>query len=135
MTKAQKAETMSAAQLAEWDAEIEADFQRTVAANKPSRQKRALQHIGCPREFLIDVCRLTHGRAALLVALAIYRQTAVRRRQTVTLNGLELAEYSVAPRRKREALRDLANAGIVELRRGGSGKATEVTLLWRSASS
>jgi hypothetical protein len=60
----------AARDLAEWDAEIEADFRRAVAASKAAgRSKRRHRLIGCPVGFLTDICRLTEGRAAVIVAL------------------------------------------------------------------
>jgi hypothetical protein len=125
---------MTQAELDAWDAEIEANYQKAVAATtRPGKRKRA-QYIGCPWEFLVDVCRLTRGRTALVIALYAYRQTRVRRSQTVTLPGAELVELGVDPRRKREALHSLARAGVIRLRRAEPGRATEVTLLWRPTS-
>ena len=52
-------------QLAVWDAEIEADFHRAVAATKAvGRKKRGQRLVAFPMTFLIDVCRLTEGRTA-----------------------------------------------------------------------
>jgi hypothetical protein len=127
--------TMTPAELAEWDAEIEADVEKAEAATKQSgRRKRARRHIGCPWEFYADVCRLTRGRTALTVALYVYRQTQVRRHRTVTLSGVELVELGVHLGRKWTTLRNLEDVGIVRLRRAGPGQRMEVTLLWRSTS-
>ena len=127
--------TMTQAELDEHDAGMEAEYAEAVAATKrPGKQKRARQYIGCPWEFLVDICRLPHKRTTLVIALLVYRQTKVRRSQTVTLSGPDLVELGVDPRRKREALRSLEAAGIVRLRRLGRGQKTEVTLLWRPAS-
>jgi hypothetical protein len=126
--------TMTQAELDAWDAETEADYQKTVSATtRPGKRKRA-RYIGCPWEFFVDVRRRTHGSTALTVALYVYRQTRVHRSQTITLSGAELAELGVDRSRKREALMSLEAAGIVRLSRAGSGQSTEVTLLWRPAS-
>jgi hypothetical protein len=64
--------------LAEWDAEIEAEFQRVIAADKAAgRKKRGQRMVGASLAFLADVCRLTEGRATLVVAELIYRRTCV----------------------------------------------------------
>jgi hypothetical protein len=127
--------TMTQAELAEWDAEWEADYAKAVAATKrPGKRKHAQRYIGAPWEFFARICRLPHKSTTMIVALLVYRQTKVRRSQTVTLSGPELAELGVDPRRKREALRSLEAAGIMRLRRQGPGQTTEVTLLWRPAS-
>ena len=55
--------------LNEWDAEIEAEYQRFKESwNASGRRKRAGRHVGVPWAYLADVCRLTEGRAALVVS-------------------------------------------------------------------
>jgi len=128
--------TMTEAEREVWDAETDAEYAKALAATKQAgKRKRARRYIGCPHEYLVDVCRLPHKRTTLVIALLVYRQTKVRRSQTVTLPCPDLVELGVDPRRKREALRNLEAAGIVRLRRLGPGQKTEVTLLWRPASS
>ena len=57
--------------LDEWDAEIEAEFQREVAATKAAgRRKKGRRLVAFPLAFLVDVCRLTEGRGAELGASA-----------------------------------------------------------------
>jgi hypothetical protein len=127
--------TMTQAELNAWDAETDAEQAEQMAAVKrPGKRKRARRYVGAPWEFFADICRLPHKGTTMIVALLVYRQTKVRRRQTVTLPGPELAELGVDPRRKREALRNLEAAGIVRLHRPGPGQKTEVTLLWRPSS-
>ena len=65
----EEAEEADFARLQRWDAEIEAEFRRTVAATKTAgRKKRGHRLVGFPFAFLVDVCRLTGGRATLVVA-------------------------------------------------------------------
>ena len=117
--------------LAEWDAEIEAQFQRVIGATKAAgRRKRGGQHVGFPWAFLVDVCRLTEGRNALVVAIYIYRRTHVCRSLTVSLPAAELAEVGVTRRRKNEALIKLRNAGLVEIETA-TGRTAKVTLTWQ----
>jgi hypothetical protein len=131
-TKTRHYSTMTEAEKEAWDAEIEADYQRMLSTStRPSKRKHPLQLIGCPLEFLVDICRLTRGRMALIVGLHVFRRTVVCHSSTVTLDKTELAELGVDRKRGREALHDLANAGIVRLSRTGSGQKTEATLLWR----
>jgi hypothetical protein len=118
---------------AEWDAEIEADFQRTVAQEGAGgRRKRGLRLVAFPWGFLVDVCRLTEGRAAVIVAEYIYRRTHVCRSRTVTLPGAELAELGINLRLKLRALRSLEAAGLIWIEKVGPGRATSVTLQWPS---
>jgi hypothetical protein len=118
--------------LAEWDREIEADFQRAVAAAKKAGQlKRGRRHVGAPLNFLIDVCQRTEGRTALIVAIYTYRRTHVCRSQTVTLPASELAELGISLRQKNKALGKLEAAGLVRLGKVAPGRATKVTLTWQ----
>ena len=119
--------------LAEWDAETEAEFQRVVRTSKSAAQrKRGRRHVGFPLAFLADVCRLTEGRATLVVALLIYRRIYVCNDRTVTLPSAELVELGIDRSQKRKALARLEAAGFIRIEKIGSGQATRVTLLWRA---
>jgi hypothetical protein len=118
--------------LAEWDAEIEADFQRAVRATKAAgARKRGLRYIGCPLGFLADVYRLTEGRTTLVVALYIYRRMCIENKQTVTPPADELRALGIDRRRKREALSKLQAAGLIKIRKAPVGRPAKVTLTWR----
>jgi hypothetical protein len=118
--------------LAEWDAEIEAGFQRTVAATKRAgARKRGLKLMGGPIAFWIDVCQRTEGRTALIVAMLIYRRTHVCRSQTVTLPAGELAELGIIRQRKNEALAMLETAGLIRIEKRPAGRSAKVTLIWK----
>jgi hypothetical protein len=116
---------------AEWDAEIEAEFQRVKAATaKAGKRKRGRRLIGCPWAFMVDVCQRTEGRAALVVALCIYRRTHVCGSQTVTLPAEELAELGVTRRTKNRALDELQQVGLIKTEKVAAGQSTKVTLTW-----
>src|SRR6266567_1180732 len=84
------------AALQKWDATIEADVGRAVAAVKAAGQKkRGRRLVAFPLAFLADVCRLTKGRAPLIVAMLIYRRTHVCNDLTVTLPAIELLELGI----------------------------------------
>ena len=118
--------------LAEWDAEIEAEFFREVAATKRAgRLKRGRKLMGAPIAFWIDVCQRTEGRTALVMAMLIYRRTHVCRSQTVTLPAGELAELGITRQRKAEALTKLEAAGLIRIERMAAGRAAKVTLAWQ----
>jgi hypothetical protein len=118
--------------LDEWDAEIEAEFQRVARQTKPIKGKRhGKQLIGCPIAFMADVCRKTEGRTALVVALCVYRRTRVCNAQTITLPASELAELGVNRPRKCEALVKLQRAGVIEVE-NATGRTAKVTLVWES---
>jgi hypothetical protein len=119
--------------LAEWDAEIEAEFRRTVAATKTAGRRRRRQRlVGFPFAFLADVCRLTEGRATLVMAALIYRRTRVCNSSTVTLPGAELTELGIDRSQKRKALAKLEAAGVLRIEKGGAGRTVKVTLLWKA---
>jgi hypothetical protein len=116
----------------EWDAEIEADFRRAVAAGKKAGQrKRGRKLVAFPLSFLVDVCRLTDGRTALVVAMLIYRRTHVCRSQTVTLPADELAELGIIRARKNEVLAKLEAVGLIRIERVAPGRSAKVTLTWK----
>jgi hypothetical protein len=118
--------------LAEWDAEIEAEFQREVAAtNRAGRLKRGVRLVAFPWAFLVDVNRLTEGRTTLNVAMYIYRRTHVCHSQTVMLPIGELGELGIDRKRRHEALTMLEAAGLVRLERMAPGRSAKVTLTWK----
>jgi hypothetical protein len=118
--------------LDEWDAEIEEDFRRAVAATKVAGQrKRGRRLVAFPLAFLVDVCRLTEGRTALVVAELIYRRTHVCRSLTVTLPADELAELGIIRQRKNEALATLEAARLIRIKRLSAGRSAKVTLTWK----
>jgi hypothetical protein len=118
--------------LAEWDAEIEADFRRTVAATRAAgKRKRRRKMMGAPLGFWADVCRLTEGRTALVVAMCIHRRTHVCRSLTVTLPIEELAELGINRRDKNKALALLEAAGLIRIEKAAPGCSAKVTLTWK----
>jgi hypothetical protein len=117
----------------EWDAEIEADFQRAVAINKAAGQRRrGRRYVGFPWAFLVDLCRRMPGRSAVPIVMAalIYRRTVVCGSRTVTLPGAELAELGIDRPQKSRALTLLARAGFIQIEQSKPGKTRRVTLLW-----
>ena len=120
--------------LDEWDAEIEAEFQRAVRQTKTaSRRQRGSRFIGCPIAFMAEVRRKTKGCTALALALLIYRRTQVSDARTVTLPADELAELGINRWGKRSALAKLRNAGLIKVEVAAAGRAARVTLLWKEA--
>jgi hypothetical protein len=95
------------------------------------RRRRGRRHVGFPWAFLADVCQLTDGRTALVVAIHIYRRTCVCRSRTVTLPAAELAELGITRPRKHEALAKLQAAGLIKVARV-VGRTAKVTLIWQS---
>jgi hypothetical protein len=91
---------------------------------------RAKRLLGAPFEFVADVCRLTEGRAALVVALHIYRRVQICGNGTVTLPSGELAELGIVRQYKQTALTKLQRAGLVKVE-NESGRTARVTLIWQ----
>jgi hypothetical protein len=111
--------------------------ERFRSKHAPQQQKsatpvrpRAKRLIGAPLEFVADVCRLTEGRATLVVGLHIYRRARVCSDRTVTLPSGELAELGIDRRRKREALVKLQSAGLIEVE-NKPGRTAQITLTWQ----
>ncbi len=102
----------------------------TAPAVPRRRAKRAERWIGIPFEFVADVCQLTEGRAALVVALHIYRRTTVCDNYTVTLPSGELAELGIVRQDKQRALIQLQRAGLIDVNTS-NGQTASITLLWR----
>ena len=95
-----------------------------------SGRRRAKRLMGAPFEFVADVCRLTTGRATLVVALYTYRRVQVCDDRTVTLPSGELAELGIVPQYKQRALIKLQRAGLVKVE-NESGRTARVTLIWQ----
>ena len=91
---------------------------------------RARRLMGAPLEFVADVCRLSEGRATLVVALYIYRRVQICDNRTVTLPSGELAELGIVRQYKQTALIKLQRAGLVKVE-NESGRTSRVTLIWQ----
>jgi hypothetical protein len=98
--------------------------------NRGPRRGQDVRYIGAPVSFVRDVCTLTDGRAALVVALLIYRRMRVCGSPAVTLPAGELAALDIDRRRKSEALGKLQAAGLIKVQ-NRAGHTAKITLLWR----
>jgi hypothetical protein len=103
---------------------------RTERQKPVARRPRAKRLIGAPLEFVADVCRLTEGRAALVVALYIYRRVQICGGRTVTLPSGELAELGIDRSHKRRALIKLQQAELIEVENVW-GRTARVSLIWQ----
>jgi hypothetical protein len=101
------------------------------ARAKVAKAKRDWHHVGFPWAYLVDVCRRTEGRTALIVAMYIYRRTYVCRSRTVTLPAGELAELGINRRDKNKALAMLEAAGLIRIKKAAPGCSAKVTLTWK----
>ena len=122
--------TIDAASLGIDPDELEKLLEGETIPGKRVWRRRAAQHIGAPLAFLTEVCLLTEGRAALVVALCIFRRVCICDSWTVTLPSAELASLGVDRRRKREALAKLRSADLIKVR-NSVGQTARITVLWR----
>jgi hypothetical protein len=117
---------------AEWDVEIEEEFQRVVAAGRAAgRKKRGGRHMGAPVSFWIALREAGLPWLAVVLAIYIYRRTRVKGSSTVTLVDAELRELRLDRYQRSRALRRLAAAGVIQMGRPASGRSRRVTLLLR----
>ena len=96
-------------------------------ATASRRTRNFDKHVGAPLNFVSDVCRLTEGRATLVVALLVYRRTRINGSKTVKLPTSDLAGTEIDRRRKREALIRLERAGLIRVR-NSRGRSAAITL-------
>jgi hypothetical protein len=115
--------------LAEWDAEIEANFQRAVAATKTNgRRKRTTEpFVKVPLWWIEGAAKATKS-PTILVLIEILRLRWLTQRSTVTLSNARLRKLGVNRKVKYHVLRDLVRAHFVSVE-WGTGKAPRVTLL------
>jgi hypothetical protein len=113
--------------------ELEELLEGETASKKHGRRLRTDRHIGAPVPFITEVCLLTEGRSALVVALCIFRRVCVCDSWTVTLPNDELASLGVNRRRKQEALVKLQDADLIKVK-NATGHTARITLLWRPGS-
>jgi hypothetical protein len=114
-----------------WDIdpdELEEILRERATASRRARNRD--KHVGMPLNFMSDVCRLTEGRAALIVALLLYRRTHVNGSRTVTLPTADLIGVGIDRSRKREAPIRLQRAGLIGVR-NSKGQSAAITLKWR----
>jgi hypothetical protein len=116
--------------LVEWDAEIEADFQRAVAATKAAgKRKRGGRHMGAPWSVWVACRERELPWAAVVLAVYIFRRTQIAGCTTVTLQRAELDELKMTRFQRSRMLRLLVEAGLVQRRSVGHGQASQVTWL------
>jgi hypothetical protein len=112
------------------DFSVDPDVIGQMLADEAKQKRRTNRYIGVSLGFVSDVCILTEGRAALAVALLIYRRVHVCGSRTVTLPADELTALDIGRTRKREALIQLRRARLIEVK-NARGCSARITLLWR----
>jgi hypothetical protein len=94
------------------------DLASVQLPNRRSSNAGTSRHIGCPLAWFKRVLSVVHGRNELAIALYVYRLRAVQRRRTVVVsNAPLLADLGLDRYAKYRALRRLAEAGIVTVKR------------------
>ena len=99
--------------LAEWDAEIEAEFQRTVRGAKAAgKRKGKVPYVRLPLWFASAAAKATNTRKALvwiwLVRLAFENQSL-----EFSVPNARLKEFGVGRTTKLRVLRELEAAGLI----------------------
>jgi hypothetical protein len=121
-----------AERLQRWDAEIEADYQRTVAATKAGgKTKRGNRHMGAPWSFWAALTKTKVPWLAVILGVYIYRRTLVTGTLTVTVPRAELDELGIDRYQRSRALRRLESAGVIQTIKTGAGHSPRVKLLLR----
>jgi CRP-like cAMP-binding protein len=104
-------------------------------APRPRRRRMRIKadaHIGCPLRWFRWVFSVAHGKNELAVAMCLYRLRTVRHSRTVKLsNERLLAEIGVDRFAKYRALRRLAEAGVITIRRSNR-QTLEITFLGKA---
>ena len=83
----------------------------------PEGRRRDGGHIGCPLSWFKLVFPIVRGKNELAVALHIYRLRVIRRSRTIAVSNTLLAELGIDRFAKYRALRRLAEAGIITVKR------------------
>ena len=118
------------ARLQRRDAEIEAEFQRVVAATKTAGgAKRGQRLMGAPWAFWVALREAKLPWLAVVLAIYVYRRTRVTGSNRVTLVSAELDELKIDRHKRSRALRRLVAADVIRVNRAGHGRALRVTLL------
>jgi hypothetical protein len=104
--------------LAEWDAEIEAEFRRAVAANKTAgrRKKKAEPFVMVPLWWIAAATKATKTRKALVCVELLYAAWKAKSSTFPLPNG-RLKKLGVGREAKRRALQDLERAGLITVER------------------
>lgn len=99
---------------------------------RPARRRAARitdggRHIGCPLWWFTLVFPIVRGKNELAVALYIYRLRMIHRSHTVVVsNERLLTELGIDRYAKYRALRRLADAGVIILKRRSGKRALQV---------
>lgn len=95
---------------------------------RKSKEAKDKDFIGCRITWLKKVLPYIKNKNQLIVMLAIYRLTILRRSKTVSLTNGELEEFGVSRYAKYRALADLKRAKLIRTI-SENGKAVMVTRL------
>ena len=114
--------------LAEWDAEIEAAFQREVVATKLAGRKKTVEpFVKVPLWWITAATKATNNRKALVCIELLYASWKAKS-LTFPLPNARLQKQGITRETKRRALRDLERGGLIIVERP-SRKTPIVTLI------
>jgi hypothetical protein len=96
------------------------DVKPAPAKKAKGKAKGDGRHIGCPLWWFKAVLPVVQSKGELAVALALWRLRSMQGRRTITVaNVYLLAELGVGRWAKYRALKRLATAGIISVKREG----------------
>jgi hypothetical protein len=85
---------------------------------RATRTNTGARHIGCPLWWFTQVYPAVRGKGELAVALYLYRLRVIQRSCTVKVSNERLsAELGIDRFTKYRALRQLADAGLIKIKR------------------
>ena len=114
--------------LAEWDAEIEAAFQRKVVATQLAGRKKTVEpFVKVPLWWITAATKATNNRKALVCIELLYASWKAKS-LTFPLPNARLQKRGITRETKRRALRDLERGGLIIVERP-SRKTPIVTLI------
>jgi hypothetical protein len=112
-----------------WSDEQGDDLISRPPHRRQPRSAADARHIGCPLPWFRLVFPIVRGKNELAVALFIYRLRAIHRSRTIVVtNARLLADLGIDRYAKYRALRRLADARLITIRRHNK-RALEITFL------
>jgi hypothetical protein len=100
--------------LDQWDAEIEAEFQRVVAATKKARRKKVEPFAMVPLWWIAAAAKATRSPRTMVLIELLYASWKAKS-LTFPLPNSRLAKLGASRETKREVLLDLERAGLISV--------------------
>jgi hypothetical protein len=114
--------------LDEWDAEIEADFQRTVAATRAAGRKKKTEHFVKVPLWWIETAAKDARSPVTLVLIELLYAAWKAKSLTFPLPNARLKKLGVSRKTKHQVLRYLERRPVILVKRS-HGKTPVITLI------